>query len=74
MIAVSFGMGVGELLVVLVVLLLVFGPGRLPEMMGSLGKAMREFKKAQREINDEINRPDPPADTKQSPPSNKPIE
>ena len=45
MIAVSFGMGVGELLVVLVVLLLVFGPGRLPEMMGNLGKAIREFKK-----------------------------
>ena len=34
-----FGMGVGELLVVLVVVLLVFGPGRLPEMMGNLGKA-----------------------------------
>src|SRR5207244_2157002 len=39
-----FGMGVGELLVVLVVVLLVFGPGRLPEMMGNLGKAMREFR------------------------------
>jgi len=43
-------------------------------MARSIGQAMREFKKAQREINDEINRPDPPADTKQSPPSNKPIE
>ena len=40
-----FGMGFGELLVVLVVVLLVFGPGRLPEMMGNLGKAMREFQK-----------------------------
>jgi sec-independent protein translocase protein TatA len=40
-----FGIGVGELLVVLVVVLLVFGPGRLPEMMGNLGKAMREFRK-----------------------------
>src|SRR5262249_9617811 len=40
-----FGMGMGELLVVLVVVLLVFGPGRLPEMMGNLGKAMREFQK-----------------------------
>jgi sec-independent protein translocase protein TatA len=44
-----FGMGVGELLVVLVVVLLVFGPGRLPEMMGNLGKAMREFQKGLRE-------------------------
>ena len=42
-------MGVGELLVVLVVVLLVFGPGRLPEMMGNLGKAMREFQKGLRE-------------------------
>src|SRR5439155_21701420 len=33
-----FGMGVGELLVVLVIVLLVFGPGRLPEMMGNLGR------------------------------------
>ncbi len=39
-----FGMGAGELLVVLVVVLAVFGPGRLPEVMGSLGKGMQEFK------------------------------
>ena len=44
-----FGMGVGELLVVLVIVLLVFGPGRLPEMMGSLGKGLQEFKKGLRE-------------------------
>jgi sec-independent protein translocase protein TatA len=44
-----FGMGIGELLVVLVVVLLVFGPGRLPEMMGNLGKATREFQKGLRE-------------------------
>ena len=40
-----FDMGVGELLVVLVVVLLVFRPGRLPEVMGSLGKGLQEFKK-----------------------------
>ena len=40
-----FGMGFGELLVVLVIVLVVFGPGRLPEMMGSLGKGFQEFKK-----------------------------
>ena len=45
-----FGMGLGELLVVLVVVLLVFGPGDLPEMMGNLGKAMREFQKRLREL------------------------
>jgi len=44
-----FGMGFGELLVVLVIILVVFGPGRLPEMMGSLGKGMQAFKKGLRE-------------------------
>jgi sec-independent protein translocase protein TatA len=44
-----FGMGVGELLIVLVVVLVVFGPGRLPEVMGNLGKGMQEFKKGLRE-------------------------
>ena len=53
-----FGMGAGELLVVLVVVLLVFGPGRLPEMMGNLGKAMREFQKGLREP-PEIQNPTP---------------
>ena len=39
-----FGIGVWELLILLLVLLLVFGPKRLPEMGRSLGKGMREFK------------------------------
>ncbi len=36
--------GVPELLILLVVVLLVFGPKRLPEMGRSLGRGMREFK------------------------------
>jgi sec-independent protein translocase protein TatA len=36
--------GLPELVVLLVVLLLIFGPKRLPEMGRSLGKGMREFK------------------------------
>ena len=36
--------GVPELIVLLLVLLLIFGPKRLPEMGRSLGKGMREFK------------------------------
>jgi sec-independent protein translocase protein TatA len=39
-----FGIGIWELLILLVVLLLVFGAKRLPEMGRSLGKGMREFK------------------------------
>ena len=39
-----FGIGTPELLILLLVLLLVFGAKRLPEMGKSLGKGMREFK------------------------------
>ena len=39
-----FGIGIWELLIILVVLLLLFGAKRLPEMGRSLGKGMREFK------------------------------
>ena len=62
-----FGMGVGELLVGFVVVLLVFGPGRLPEMMGDLGKAMRQFQNGLREppeIDVPPAKPTPPAEAK----------
>ena len=39
-----FGIGVTELVIVLVALLVIFGPKRLPEMGRSLGRGMREFK------------------------------
>lgn len=45
-----FGLGPWELIAVFVVILLVFGPKRLPEMGKSLGQAMREFRSAGREI------------------------
>jgi sec-independent protein translocase protein TatA len=41
-----FGIGVPELIVILVVALVIFGPGRLPEIGGALGKGIRDFKKA----------------------------
>jgi sec-independent protein translocase protein TatA len=44
-----FGLGLGELVVVLVIVLVVFGAGRLPEVMGSLGKGVTQFKKGLRE-------------------------
>ena len=39
-----FGIGIWEILILLLVLLLVFGPKRLPEMGRQLGRGMREFK------------------------------
>ena len=41
-----FGFGVPELLIILVIVLVVFGAGRLPEIGGALGKSIRNFKKA----------------------------
>ncbi len=41
-----FGVSVWELLILLLVVLLVFGPKRLPEMGRQLGKGMREFKES----------------------------
>ena len=39
-------LGMGEVLIVLVVVLLVFGPNKLPQLGDSLGKGIRNFKKA----------------------------
>ena len=41
-----FGFGMPELIIVLVIVLVVFGAGRLPEIGGALGKSIRNFKKA----------------------------
>jgi TatA/E family protein of Tat protein translocase len=41
-----FGLGVPELLIILVIGLLVFGAGRLPEIGRSVGQSLQEFKKA----------------------------
>jgi TatA/E family protein of Tat protein translocase len=45
-----FNLGWPELLVVLAVALIIFGPKRLPEVGRSLGKTIREFRKATSEI------------------------
>lgn len=42
------------LVVILVVVLIIFGPGRLPELGGAVGKAMREFRKATSELTNEV--------------------
>ena len=49
-----FDVGVPELILILVVALVVFGPGKLPEIGSSLGKTIREFRKATQGISDEI--------------------
>ncbi len=49
MIEPMFGLGVGELMIVLVIVLVVFGAGRLPEVMGSFGRGIQAFKKGMKE-------------------------
>jgi len=39
-----FGLGMGELLVILVIVLLIFGAGKLPQIGDALGKSIRNFK------------------------------
>ncbi len=41
------GFGIWELLIILAIIMIIFGVGRLPEIGGYLGKGIREFKKGQ---------------------------
>jgi sec-independent protein translocase protein TatA len=47
-----FNLGGPEVLVILVIVLIVFGAGRLPNVMKDIGSGMREFKRAQTEPDD----------------------
>jgi len=49
-----FGLGMGELLVILAIALLVLGPKKLPDVASSLGKAIRSFRKATQELGDQL--------------------
>ncbi|KAA3631502.1 MAG: twin-arginine translocase TatA/TatE family subunit [Calditrichaeota bacterium] len=49
-----FGMGPWELLIVFLVILLLFGAKRLPDIAQGLGKGIREFKSAMKDTTDEI--------------------
>ena len=40
-----FGLGFQELLIILIIALIIFGPGKLPQIGSGLGKAIRDFKK-----------------------------
>jgi sec-independent protein translocase protein TatB len=50
-----FGIGMTELMVILVVALVVFGPTRLPELARSLGRAMAEFRRASTDLRQTFN-------------------
>ena len=60
------GIGVPELILILIVGLIVFGPGKLPEAGRALGKGLREFKKASNALTQALNAEPAPQQTAQT--------
>ncbi len=50
-------LGIGELAIILVIVLIVFGPKKLPELAKSMGQAVKEFKKGQQDLEETLNQP-----------------
>ena len=51
-----FGIGVPELIVIMVIALVIFGPGKLPEIGGALGRGIRDFKKSFEGADEELKK------------------
>jgi len=64
-----FGIGAPELIVILIIALVVFGPGKLPEIGSALGKGIRDFKKSFDGTEDDDAKK--PIEVKPEPPSDK---
>ena len=72
-------LGWSELLIIFFIILIIFGPRKLPEVAEALGKSIQKFKRASREVRDEIesgggdesegSRPKTPGDKPTQPPS-----
>ncbi len=58
-----FHVGTQEILIILAVALIIFGPKKLPEIGKSIGQGLRELKRASREVMDTIERDDEPEPT-----------
>jgi sec-independent protein translocase protein TatA len=53
-------LGAGEILLIVLAVLVLFGAKKIPELAQGLGKGMREFKKAMRDVEDDIKTIDKP--------------
>ena len=52
-----FGIGMPELIIILIIILIIFGAGKLPEIGSGIGKGIRNFKKATKESPDKLDSP-----------------
>ena len=52
-------MGISELIIILVLVMIIFGAGKLPQVGGALGKGLRNFKDGVKEGNEEKSEKDP---------------
>lgn len=52
-----FGLGTSEIILIALVILVLFGSKKIPEMMQGLGRGIREFKKASKDIEDDLTKP-----------------
>jgi sec-independent protein translocase protein TatA len=59
--------GIPELIVILVIALVIFGPKKIPEIANSLGRSINEFKKGAKEIETSVRREIESADAKSAP-------
>ncbi|MFO7978044.1 MAG: twin-arginine translocase TatA/TatE family subunit [Bacteroidales bacterium] len=51
-----FGISGGEIMVIILLVIMLFGPKKIPEIARMMGRGITEFRRVQREINTEINR------------------
>ena len=61
-------LGMGELLIIFVAILVLFGANQIPKVARNLGQGMREFKKAARELTAEDDKDEAPARKDTTPP------
>ncbi len=50
-------LGTGEILMILLIVLIFFGAKKIPELAQGLGKGVKEFRKAARDVQDELEKP-----------------
>ncbi|MDI6688845.1 MAG: TatA/E family twin arginine-targeting protein translocase [Actinomycetota bacterium] len=51
-----FGLGVPELIVIMIIALIIFGPSKLPDIAKAIGRAIREFQKASQDLEKQVKK------------------